>query len=70
MADERFSGGTLSVMSEGAAGVQPASPTPTPMRASSNCTKFCARPHPAVIADQMASAAAISRTRLVPSLSA
>jgi hypothetical protein len=59
-----FSGATVSVISECAAGVQPASPTPTPTRARSSWKKFCARPHSAVIADQNASETEIRPTRL------
>ncbi len=60
----------MSLMSEWAGGVQPASPTPTPIRASSNCQKFCATPHSAVIADHSARATAISLGRLVVGRSA
>ena len=63
--EERLSAGTLSVISECAAGVQPASPTPTPTRASSSCGKVRAAPHAMVIADQIATDQAISETRLV-----
>ena len=55
----------MSAISECAGGVQPASPTPTPIRASSSWMKFCASPHSAVMADQIASAPPISQGRLV-----
>ena len=54
MAEPRFSGGTVSPMREWEAGVQPASPMPTPMRARSSCQKFMARPQRTVMPDQMA----------------
>jgi hypothetical protein len=38
-------------MIELAGGVPPASPTPTPMRASMNCQDVRERPHSALIAD-------------------
>ena len=41
-------------MSEWEGGTQPASPMPTPNRASIMWRKFCARPHSTVMADQTA----------------
>ncbi len=70
MPPARFSGGRLSAIRAWAVGVQPASPTPTPMRASSNCQKFCATPHSAVITDHTATNTAIIRLRLLRPLSA
>ncbi len=42
------------MISEWAGGVQPASPTPTPMRARISCQKFWAKPHSTVKALQAA----------------
>jgi hypothetical protein len=63
MAEDRFSGGTVSAISECAAGVHPASPTPTPIRARASCAKLWAKPQIAVIADQIARQIEISQTR-------
>ena len=47
-----------------AGGLQPASPTPTPMRAMSRCQKFMASPESAVMALHTASATAMRLRRL------
>ncbi len=60
----RRDGGKWSLIRDWAAGRQPASPTPTPVRARASWTKLWARPHTAVMADQTAMQAVISSTRL------
>ena len=50
-------------MSECAGGLQPASPTPTPMRNSSSMAKLFAVPHRAVMTLHTRSAAAITFER-------
>ena len=56
-------------MIELAGGVPPASPTPTPMRASMNCSEVRERPQSALIADQTTSEAARMLRRLERSAS-
>ena len=56
-------------MIEWLAGLDPASPIPTPIRAPSNCQKFIANPPAAVNPLQIASAIAMIRTRLPRSAS-
>ena len=56
-------------MIEWLGGLDPASPTPTPIRASSNCVKFCASPHTAVITLHTVSAIAMMLIRLPRSAS-
>ncbi|MNW06523.1 hypothetical protein D3C71_2029500 [compost metagenome] len=63
-AEARRSRGKWSAINECAAGVQPASPTPTPMRNNSNCTKPLAVPHSAVMVDQTTTHREMILTRL------
>ena len=56
-------------MIEWLGGLDPASPIPTPIRASISCVKFCARPHAAVMPLQTARLIAMMLRRLVLSAS-
>ena len=69
MAVPRFSGGKRSEMIEWEGGVDPASPTPTPILANAICTKVCAHPHSMAITLQMVIAAVMMFRRLVRSAS-
>ena len=57
-------------MIEWLGGLDPASPIPTPIRASSRWVKFCARPHRAVIPLHTPSATEMMFTRFTLSASA
>lgn len=66
----RFSFGARSEISEWAAGEQPASPMPTPIRNNSICRKLVAMPHSAVMPLHAMTLTAIRRGRSVVALSA
>ncbi len=66
-ASGRRAGGNLSAKIEVDGAVPPASPTPTPKRPNMSCVKLRARPHSAVIPDQMSNAQARMLRRLARS---
>ncbi|MCY1432648.1 hypothetical protein D9M71_486530 [compost metagenome] len=65
----RSLGGNRSAISDCAGGVEPASPTPTKMRASASCNALVAMPQSMVHSDQMNSEAATTLRRLERSAS-